>query len=218
MTEDQEQDRGRRPPSKESAALTASERVFLRISVWQTVLSVVGLFVGAVALYAALTESEAVRRQTAASVWPYVQVTTSDYEGPDGAQFRVSLTNAGVGPAHLRGMRLTLGGTPQRTWEDVIRSIGDGELRPFSQTSALNRVIRPGEDIELFGVADRDLTRALRTAVASGEAALEYCYCSIFEQCWVADSRTPNVRPQSVNRCPDYGDGQFQGATAPPPN
>jgi len=59
--------------------LSRSERLFLRLSLWQTVLSLVGVFVAFVALYAALTESEAVRRQTAAGVWPYVQLTINDY-------------------------------------------------------------------------------------------------------------------------------------------
>ena len=198
--------------------LTQSERIFLRISLWQTVLSVLGLFVAGIALYAALTESAAVRRQTAASVWPHVQVTTSDYEGPDGAEFRVSLTNAGVGPAHLRSMRLTLNGRPQRTWGDVVRALGDGEPRPYAQTSALDLVIRPGERIDLFRVADRDLTRALRAAVASGDAALEYCYCSIFDQCWVALSARRNASPEIVGACPDHGAEGFLGAASPQPH
>jgi hypothetical protein len=50
------------------------ERAFLRLTFWQTLLSLVGVFVGAVALYAALTESQ--RRATSRppqTVWPYLQ-------------------------------------------------------------------------------------------------------------------------------------------------
>ncbi|MFK8043272.1 hypothetical protein, partial [Congregibacter sp.] len=41
------------------------ERAFLRLTFWQTLLSLAGVFTGGVALYAALSESEAVRQQTA---------------------------------------------------------------------------------------------------------------------------------------------------------
>ena len=57
---------------KERPQLTNSERVFVRLTFWQTVLSLAGVFIGTVALYAALTESAAVRQQTAAAVWPFV--------------------------------------------------------------------------------------------------------------------------------------------------
>lgn len=47
------------------------ERLALRISVVQTALAVMGFFIGSIALYAALNEADAVRKQQQASVWPY---------------------------------------------------------------------------------------------------------------------------------------------------
>jgi hypothetical protein len=99
------------PPAHD--ALSRSERLLLRISIWQTVLSVAGIFIAGVALYAALTESEAVRRQTAAAVWPYVQLAVNDHLRESGAVFELTLTNAGVGPAHIRAMRVTFDGEPK---------------------------------------------------------------------------------------------------------
>ncbi len=52
--------------------LSRVERIFVRLTFWQTVLSVAGVFIAIVALYAALIESAAVRQQTAAAVWPFV--------------------------------------------------------------------------------------------------------------------------------------------------
>ena len=207
MTDETESDETKAP----ARALTRSERIFVRISIWQTVLSVVGLFVAAVALYAALTESEAVRRQTAASVWPYVQLTVSDHERPDSAEFKLTLTNAGVGPARMHAMRVTVNGAAQRTWEDAIAGVGAQASQPFSQNSVGNRVIQAGESVDIFRVTEPALTRRFRDAVAQGAGAVEYCYCSIFEQCWAADSRRSDDGPRSVQRCPDYGAEQFQG-------
>jgi hypothetical protein len=197
--------------AQEPRALSASERIFVRISLWQTLLSVLGVFVGAVALYAALTESEAVRRQTAAAVWPYAQLTISDYETADNAEFKLSL--AGVGPAQVRAMRVMMAGSAQHDWANVIAAAGGGDA-PFAQASVQNRVLRPGESVEILGVLDPTAVRALRAAVARGEGSIEYCYCSIFEQCWVADT---DAHRGAVRQCPDYGAEAFTGAAAPEP-
>lgn len=92
------------------------ERAFLRLTFWQTVLSLAGVFTGVVALYAALNESRAVRDQTAASVWPYIQIIINDTDDGAQARFALSLENVGVGPALMRGVELRLGGEPVRSW------------------------------------------------------------------------------------------------------
>ncbi|MEZ5970500.1 MAG: hypothetical protein R3C31_01660 [Hyphomonadaceae bacterium] len=191
-----------------SPELSRSERLFLRISIWQTVLSVVGVFIGVVALYAALSESEAVRRQTAAGVWPYVQLGVRDYVAVDDALFELSLTNAGVGPARIEDMRVTAGGAPVTTWAGLIAQVG-APGASFSQNAANQRVLSPGETIPIFATRDESTVRALRAAVADSNNAIEYCYCSIFDQCWLADSRSPDAPPEPVRHCPDYGNASF---------
>jgi hypothetical protein len=52
--------------------------------------------------------------------------------------------------------------------------------------------------------------RVLQAAVADRANAVEYCYCSIFDECWTVDSRTPGAGPAGVAACPDYGDGAFR--------
>ena len=98
----------RQPQHGESPILSHAERSFVRMSFWQTVLSVIGVFIAVIALYAALSESEAVRQQTAASVWPRVQLHVSDHLSDHRAELTVSLTNAGVGPARMRSMRVRM--------------------------------------------------------------------------------------------------------------
>lgn len=195
MTQDQP------PATKAHHELSRSERIFVRISVWQTVLSLVGLFVAVVALYAALNESEAVRRQTAAAVWPYLQLTVNDHVAAEDALFELSLTNAGVGPTHIRDMRVTLAGQHVATWEEMLDSI-DARPESFSQNAANRRVIRPGESVVIFGTRDRRAVQALRAVVANPENAIEFCYCSIFDECWFADSRETDAMPRRIASCP----------------
>ena len=195
------------PPAPDTN-LSRSERIFVRISVWQTVLSLVGLFVAVVALYAALNESEAVRRQTAAAVWPYLQLTVNDHISAEDALFELSLTNAGVGPTHIRDMRITLDGRHVTTWDEMLSSV-NVRADSFSQNAANKRVIRPGESVIVFGTRDPAAVRALRTVVANPENAIEFCYCSIFDECWLADSGEPDAMPTAVAQCPDYGLASF---------
>ena len=42
-----------------TTGLSGSERAFVRLTFWQTLLSLVGVFIAVVALYAALAESDA---------------------------------------------------------------------------------------------------------------------------------------------------------------
>lgn len=195
-------------PPQATPDLSRSERIFLRLSLWQTVLSLVGVFVACVALYAALTESEAVRRQTAAGVWPYVQLTVNDYVSGEDAAFDLVMTNAGVGPTRIRDMRVTFGGRPVKSWAELMASI-DAEGVGYAQVAASRRVLRPGESVTVFGVRDRAAVEALRVAVNDPNNAIEYCYCSIFDACWLADSRTPEAMPAPVRQCPDFGAASF---------
>src|SRR5215510_1732392 len=90
--------------------LTPAERIFVRISVMQTALAVIGIFTGAVALYATLNESDAVRKQLDASVWPHVETGSDlytkeavarheEFHGSEGPLFRFTVLNSGIGPA-----------------------------------------------------------------------------------------------------------------------
>lgn len=204
-----------RPQSVQTAGSTLAdvEKRFLRLTFWQTILSVAGVFTGAVALYAALTESQAVRQQTAASVWPYIQVLTVDQGEGEAATFAVTLTNVGVGPARLRGIRLSHNATPVRDWASLTRELMGAETtlgRDYGKQSMARRVLAPQESLTVFQSQNPQLATALREAAYSGAIALEFCYCSIFDDCWVSASNRgtlDDVTP--VAQCPDYGDASF---------
>jgi hypothetical protein len=36
-----------------------------------------------------------------------------------------------------------------------------------------------------------------------------YCYCSIFDDCWVVDSEVDLQTPEPVAACPEFGDEAF---------
>jgi hypothetical protein len=197
-------------PEAAAAAPSRTEKLFVRVSVWQTVLSVAGVFIGVVALYAALTESEAARKQTAATVWPYLQLEISDYANESAAGFSIAFSNVGVGPAKVRTMELRLAGKSVRDWESVVASLA-GEASPeFGRNFIIGRVLTPGESVTLVQTHDRALVNAFRQAVSASETGLRVCYCSIFDDCWLRDSRDEAADPEPVESCPDFGEAAFR--------
>ena len=198
------------PVSVESTMLSRAERSFMRMSFWQTVLSVVGVFIAVIALYAALSESAAVRQQTAASVWPMVQLTISDHFSERRAEFTLSLTNAGVGPARMQSMRVRVNGTAIRNWHHSLDVLGHEDINRIGQSFVGQRVLVPGETVHMVTTIDRELVPVYLEAIKNPETSIVYCYCSIFDACWLVDSNENLHRPKEVDACPDFGSEAFR--------
>lgn len=199
-----------------SAGIANIERTFLRLTFWQTLLSLAGVFTGAVALYAALNESQAVRQQTAASVWPYVQMMTHDTDDGESAHFALFFENVGVGPARMQAVQFILDGEAISDWDTATARLLDSPAKvgvDFGRSSISRRVIAPGESIAAFQTSNRPLALRMQAAVNEGRAGLVYCYCSIFDDCWLNQSwsnANEEGSTQPIEACPDYGDTGFR--------
>lgn len=199
-----------------SAGMANIERTFLRLTFWQTLLSLAGVFTGAVALYAALNESQAVRQQTAASVWPYVQMMTHDTDDGETAHFSLIFENVGVGPARMQSVQLTLDGEALVNWDEATAHLLESPAQvgvDFGRSSISRRVIAPGESIVAFQTSDRRIALRMQEAVSGGQAGLLYCYCSIFDDCWqnqIWSDASGEGSNQPIDSCPDYGEAEFR--------
>jgi hypothetical protein len=195
--------------SAKTASLLRAEEHIIRLTFWQTILSVVGIAVAVIALYAALTESAAVRQHTAAAVWPFVQVMIEDYDKGDAAGFSLALTNSGVGPAKMQDVRVTVDGNVTRNWSELVAIVEGNPEAAISRNFISNRVLRPDETVIIFGTTDAALARELIGAVSKPRGALTYCYCSIFDECWLADTRMELQTRERVDACPDFGSDAY---------
>jgi len=170
-----------------------------------------------VALYAALNESQAVREQTSASVWPYVQLMISDTDDGESAHFALRFENVGVGPARMRGLSLSLAGEPVTSWAEVVDRVRHPDSEAprlgvdYGQSSVSHQVIAPGNHVKAFQTTQRSLALGMQEAVYTGRTRLRYCFCSIFDDCWLGslgpDEQASSVRP--VDACPDFGAQAF---------
>ncbi len=196
--------------SEPTRSLLRAERHIIRLTFWQTILSVVGVVIAVLALYAALTESAAVRQQTAAAVWPFVQLMVENYDTGEEAGFSFAFTNAGVGPAKMQDVRVTVDGRVARDWRELVESVEGNTDAPVNRNFISDRVLRPDETVAVFGTTDADLARKMVGAISKPRSTLEYCYCSIFDECWLADSRKATQPPEAVEACPDFGDETYR--------
>lgn len=200
--------------AEELNELTTSERIFVRIALLQTVLAVAGIVTGAIALYAALTEADAVRKQQEASVWPVLQMAISDYDTETRQPIlRVSARNAGIGPARIAAFRVTVDGVARRNWDEVFTALA-GSNENVLKSYFSGRVISAGEEVVL-AIARGDVAVAALEKTSGGTSSLRWdvCYCSVFDKCWTSSSGGHSWLHEAVpvEECPDYRDEQFQG-------
>jgi len=191
-------------------ALSRAENHIVRLTFWQTILSVVGILVALLALYAALNESAAVRQQTAAAVWPFVQLTINDFDTGEAAGFSMGFTNAGVGPARVGDVMVSIDGRPAPNWRAFVGLVDGDADAMVRRTFISDRVLRPDETVEMIATMDVPLARRLITAIREPGNYITFCYCSIFDDCWLADSRKDLQAPEPVEMCPDYGDAAYR--------
>ncbi len=191
--------------SDQASPMTRAERIFVRINVLQAVLAIAGLFTGAVALYAALSEADAVRKQQQAAVWPHIRVVDMNIGRPGEERFDVIVGNRGIGPARIKSATLTVDGKRVKSWYEVIDTLADGAEYGISNYPIAGEVLAPGEDIVTVSVeakyASIDIVKAFRDLVRARRGNLQICYCSVFDECWRSDALSRMTTP--VDACPE---------------
>jgi hypothetical protein len=138
-----------------------------------------------------------------------VQFSIEDYDTGESAGFAMAFTNAGVGPARMHGVRFVMDGKPIRNWAQAVSRVGGDTSAGVDRNFISHRVIRPDESVRIIATADPVVARLFQRAMSSPGNHVSYCYCSIFDACWLADSRKDLQAPETVDACPDYGDDTF---------
>jgi hypothetical protein len=173
---------------------------------WDGYMALIATFTALLALVVAAYTANLQRKQVRAQVWPRLEITRRNNRA-------IAVTNSGVGPARIKGVKVEVDGRPVKTWDDVLRGLG---LQPTAGGSTINRrVIPPGEVVEAYAVMDDDAGRAVFSKVFrenEKRVGMLVCYCSVLDQCWLfgAGGRFENVDPdEEVDECPIASGDQF---------
>jgi hypothetical protein len=141
-----------------------------------------------------------------------VSALSIDYDVNDVGErsgFIWTVQNNGLGPALIQSVIVSVDGKPQSNWNDVCKALGITKSFSSTMSEVSGRVLPPD--------MNRETTIDAIHVIAAPEAklfyegrkrlAMEICYCSVYEECWVAHFGKQKV--DRVERCSTEGTVQF---------
>jgi hypothetical protein len=179
------------------------------------------LLISSASIFVAYQSNQSMERLTRASAWPFIQLGSGN-TGDDGVHaLAFGVANVGTGPARIHAFEVRVDGEPLprgHLLTNLLRACCDAEFRaaidqaggdmnaiygseissPVSQ-----RFLAPNAELTAMRwprtETNRELWAALDTARQTGRITQSICYCSVFDDCWVAHSNA--FPPEEVNSC-----------------
>jgi hypothetical protein len=179
---------------------------------WGAVSAVIACLIGLLALAVSAYATYVQREQFRAEVWPRVAMQYS------GQNLTFSVHNQGTGPASVTAMRVTVGDSRVRSWDDVRRLAGFTGEKRLLISDLTGMVLPPGKDLTIAYPADDAPSRqAFAELLPGGQNALSItvCYCSVLGECWVSGlgrgvlHDEPGAEPRPPDSCPIAASERF---------
>jgi hypothetical protein len=162
---------------------------------WMTAISalVISICSIGIAVYNASIESRLLK----ANSYPHLFGGVSDVNPEGQDRISLDLVNNGVGPASERSLKIRIGERYVTNVKDLVRAIvgpaeGDkaAELLKDYHNGVRTRFIA-AKDAQFVFRIDKTPENArywdmLAASQDRNEWSVEYCYCSVFEECWAA--------------------------------
>jgi hypothetical protein len=174
------------------------------LAIGHTFVTVPAFVISMALAYATFVQADATRKMQQSESWPYVSYGTSDITDEGVEEISFKLGNDGVGPARLKQLEFRYDGRPMKSPRKFLQTCcGDPREHPTPfMSSKFEVVLRPGEVTSFIRLVKRPDNNAVwnRLEIERWKVAVRACYCSIFDDCWVLDSRVPD--PSPVKKCP----------------
>jgi hypothetical protein len=165
--------------------------------------SIAALIVSISSIVIAVHHGETMDKLVKANSFPYLIVSTSDATPEGRAVLSIDLLNNGVGPADERSLRIKIGDRYVTSVKDLLAAVlgpeeaerAKDELKPLKNT-VHTRFIAPHSSGFVFRIDKTAQNARDWDAVAESMGKIwtvEYCYCSVFEECWAVrnEDHTP---------------------------
>lgn len=181
--------------------MTDPSRSDHRLDRWLSIAAAVGA-VCAVAI--AVYQAALAREQQRASAWPFLAQSNSYVVGQP---YTRQIENQGVGPARVRSFHVLVDGKPARTWSDVVRALTNQPDSGLAYSSfGRGKVIPAGATRVLLSLPAGNQAQVFWQAAQTRLESV-VCYCSVYDQCWQADTRA--TEPVAVKACADDPAAEF---------
>jgi hypothetical protein len=154
----------------------------------------------------ALHHGKIMEKLVEANSIPYLQGGFSNVT-PEGAPvFSLDLLNRGVGPAHEQSLHVKVNGRYVKSLEEVIVAALGPDQAPEAQhaldlmkNGVRTRFIPGGQGQFVFRVFKTPQNARYWDRLNTSKWDIEYCYCSVFHECW--EVREAWDEPAPVKEC-----------------
>ena len=170
-------------------------------------LPVAALFVSFVSIFIAWHHGQVMKelvhqneKLVEANSLPYLQIDGSNVN----RRVTFNATNQGVGPAKIVTAQVSVDGHPVQNLHQLIDACcARGNYSSISTSTLIGRMVRPGDTVPYIDFpidsGNEEQVAALDRARKANRIATRLCYCSVFDDCWIAASTDPT--PDPVNQC-----------------
>jgi hypothetical protein len=176
-------------------------------SFMESIIAIGALVTSSAAVYIAWDQAGVMHTEQRAGVLPALQIDSFETEDNSNIYFGFNVENAGVGPAFLYSATLSKK-EGALEGEEHLRNEMPPAFGFLAETEPMSgRVIAPGVSKQAVKLTWRvdpgDLNEEKRKInVATGDLALEICYCDTLKNCWTNKSGASAHPKQISGACP----------------
>lgn len=197
------------PPAASATDAAAIGSRFLRylpfITIAHFLIGLPALIASLALAYFAFVQADATQKMQSGGVMPFVTFGTGNADEEGNQDISLSLTNNGVGPAILGPIEIRYQGKPMASPIELLDACCAGTevtSLSFATSPSTGVAVRPGEKLAFIRLPRKPETEKVWQAFNRERWKLQVrsCYCSIFNDCWVAEGMQRPPRP--VKQCP----------------
>jgi hypothetical protein len=167
----------------------------------ELLIAVTALITSVTSIFLAMHHGQVMEKLVAANSMPYLLAGPSNADEDGARRLSVDIHNQGVGPAQEQSLKIKFGGRYVRSVDDLIAAaLGPADapaaraaLRRY-RNSTKERFVPANSSQLVFRIPRTEANAAYwdRLDGTLERWDLEYCYCSVFNDCWqvVSEQRT----------------------------
>ncbi|GAM99520.1 hypothetical protein U91I_03174 [alpha proteobacterium U9-1i] len=179
------------------------------------VVALLALFMSVLSIFVAQHTSQTMERLVHANSWPFLQLGSGNSNDERVAELVFGVSNVGTGPARIHSFDVIIDGRPisrernmtygiieaccSEEFEAAVARSGGDRLAAvgYDLTSPASQIfLASNEEVAPMRWTRSEINHELWTAVdmarQTGRIQMRACYCSVFDECWIAET---NVFP-----------------------
>jgi hypothetical protein len=163
--------------------------------------SAIAIIFSVLAVIVSFYQARIAEKQAHASVWPYLSIGYNLYDGGPSPGFAFTVDNPGLGPAVIESVVVLLDGVPRKGWSEVTAALGIKPPFLHTVSSVHGHVLPPSVNREttIEAIHISSIPEAKVLYRANDRITISICYCSVYDECWIAQFR--KTHPERVSGC-----------------